>query len=140
MPETPLVESDLHGRRSVSFIVQRFELSRRNVSDRFEQSSVIEPVDPFEGRELNFFKVAPRAVAPDDLGLEEPEDRLGQGVVVGIAQPSASARKKVVGERQSNDAVSQRGVGSFRQANPLDPVVRILRGRFWKFVLSFIPS
>lgn len=30
-------------------IIRLFKLHRRNVADRFEQSPVVEPIDPFEG-------------------------------------------------------------------------------------------
>ena len=42
-------------------IVHQFELCRRDVSDRLEQPAVVEPVDPFERRELDLLKIAPRS-------------------------------------------------------------------------------
>ncbi len=68
---TPLVESGPYGRRSLSFIVQCFELDRRNVSNRLEQSSVVEPVDLLESCELDLFEISPRTVPTDDFGLVE---------------------------------------------------------------------
>jgi hypothetical protein len=42
-------------------------------------------VDPVEGRPLDGFLTLPRAASPDDLGLVEADDRLGEGVVVAVA-------------------------------------------------------
>lgn len=84
MPETRLVESDPGGRNILAFIVQLLELDWWNVPDRVEEPAVVEPVDPLERRELDFFEAPPRAAAVGDLGLEQPDDRFGQGVVIGI--------------------------------------------------------
>ena len=46
---------------------------------------MVEPVHPFQGGELDGFQGAPWPAAPDHLGLVEAVDRLGQGVVIGIA-------------------------------------------------------
>ena len=49
---------------------------------RLEEAMVIEPPDPFEGGEFDVFEVAPRTTWTNKLGLVEPNDRLGQGVVI----------------------------------------------------------
>ncbi len=46
---------------------------------------MVEPVDPFQGRELHGLEAAPGAAPADDLGLVEADDRLGQGIIVGVA-------------------------------------------------------
>jgi hypothetical protein len=46
---------------------------------------VVEPVDPFEGLDLDVVEAAPRAAATYQLGLEQPDLGLGEGVVVGVA-------------------------------------------------------
>lgn len=46
------------------------------------QALVVEPPDPLEGRQLDFLDGAPRLAGLDQLGLEQPVDGLGQGVVV----------------------------------------------------------
>jgi len=69
-------------------MVQRLELGRGDVPDRLEQSSMVEPVDPFERRELDLFNVPPRTVPPDDLGLVEADDGLRQGIVIGAGNTS----------------------------------------------------
>jgi hypothetical protein len=86
--ETSLVESDLPGRALLLFIVHGLELGRGDVPDRIEEPSVVEPVDPFEGGEFYFLEALPRAIGPDHFCLKEPKDRLGQGVVVRIANTS----------------------------------------------------
>jgi hypothetical protein len=51
----------------------------------FEEAAVVEPVDPFEGRVLEVVEAAPRAAVADELGLVEPDDRFGEGIVVRVA-------------------------------------------------------
>jgi len=46
---------------------------------------VVEPVDPFQGGELEVVEASPGAFVADELGLVEADDRLGQGVVVAVA-------------------------------------------------------
>lgn len=65
-----------------------FGLGRRNISDRFEQAAVVEPVDPFEGCVFHGFKGFPGSFPVDDLGLVEAVDGFGQGVVVAVADAS----------------------------------------------------
>ena len=50
-----------------------------------EQAPVVVPVHPFEGGELDCLAGAPRAAPGDELGLVQPDDGFGQGVVVGVA-------------------------------------------------------
>ena len=46
------------------------------------RASVVEPVDPFGGGELDEVKGAPGAAWFDQLGLVEPVDRLREGIVI----------------------------------------------------------
>ena len=46
---------------------------------------MVEPVDPFEGGELDRFEVTLGAALTNHLGLVQADDRLGQRIVVGIA-------------------------------------------------------
>lgn len=64
------------------FVVWLFGLGRRDVADRLEYAAVVEPVDPVQGGVFERFQRTPWASPMDDLGLVEPVDRLGQGVVV----------------------------------------------------------
>ena len=40
-------------------IIPFFGLGRRDISDRFEQPAIVEPIDPFQGGELDGFEVSP---------------------------------------------------------------------------------
>lgn len=71
--------------------VQRLMLGRRDVTDRLQQSAMIEPVDPLQSGELDGFQVSPRSAFADHLGFEQPDHRLREGVVVGV--PDAAHRR-----------------------------------------------
>ena len=62
-----------------------FVFGRRDVADWFEQSAVIEPIDPFQGRVLDVIDDFPRSFPADHPGFIEPVDRFGQRVVVRVA-------------------------------------------------------
>ena len=51
------------------------------MTDRPEEPPLIEPVDPFEGREFHGFEMPPRASTADGLGLVVPDHRFGEGIV-----------------------------------------------------------
>jgi len=57
----------------------------RDVSNRSHQPAMVEPVDPFEGSELDGLEETPGSAPVNQLGLIEPIDRFRQGVVAGIA-------------------------------------------------------
>ena len=46
---------------------------------------MVEPVYPFQGRELHRFERAPRAATMNDLCFVEAVDRLGESIVIGVA-------------------------------------------------------
>ena len=69
-------------------VVVLFELGRRDLAVGFEEAAVVEPVDPFEGGVLEVVEAAPGAAVADELGLVEPDDRLGERVVVRVALAS----------------------------------------------------
>nr|WP_234401609.1 hypothetical protein [Thermobifida halotolerans] len=54
-------------------------------SDLAVQAAVVEPVDVLGDREFKVVDVLPRAAVADRLGLEQRVERLGQGIVVGVA-------------------------------------------------------
>ena len=56
-----------------------------DVANGFEQPLVVEPVDPFERGVFDRFEVAPPPAPVDHLGLVKAIDRLGQSVVIAIA-------------------------------------------------------
>lgn len=57
----------------------------RNVSDGLEKPAAAEPVDPFECCELDRLEAAPRSAPMNDFGLVEADHRLGERVVVRVA-------------------------------------------------------
>jgi hypothetical protein len=61
---------------------------RRDVADRLEEPPVVEPVYPFQGRELHRLERAPRATLMDDLGFVESVDRFCESIVIGVADAS----------------------------------------------------
>jgi hypothetical protein len=52
-------------------MIALFGLCGRDISDRFEQAAVVEPVDPFEGCIFHGFKGFPWPSPMDDLRLVE---------------------------------------------------------------------
>ena len=49
---------------------------------------MVEPVDPGQGGIFDRFKGLPRLLAADQFGLVQADDGLGQGVVIGVADPA----------------------------------------------------
>jgi hypothetical protein len=64
-----------------------------------QEATIVEPVHPFEGRELDGLEVAPRSASMDDLSLVEAVDRLGQRVVVRVADAADGGLDPGLGER-----------------------------------------
>jgi hypothetical protein len=60
--------------------VELFELGGWDLAVGFEEAAVVEPVDPFEGRVLEVVEAAPGFAVSDELGLVQPDDRLGEGI------------------------------------------------------------
>ena len=58
---------------------------RRYVTDGLQESPVVEPVYPFQRRELDGFEVSPRPAPMDHLGLVETVDGFGESIVIGIS-------------------------------------------------------
>src|SRR5258706_12931091 len=50
-----------------------------------QEPSVVEPVDPFEGGELDGLEVPPWSAPVDQLGLVKTVDGFGEGIVIGIS-------------------------------------------------------
>jgi hypothetical protein len=61
-------------------MIALFGLHGRDVADRLEKASGVEPIDPLEGGELDRLEAAPGTAPPDHLRLEETDDRLGERV------------------------------------------------------------
>jgi hypothetical protein len=65
-------------------MVGRFRFGGWDVSDRLEQTAVIEPVDPFQRRQFDRLRAAARAAAIDHLGPEQAVDGFGERIVLTI--------------------------------------------------------
>jgi hypothetical protein len=52
-----------------------FSFGRRDVANRLKQSTVIEPINPLEGGELNGMEVTPGPAAINELGLVEADEK-----------------------------------------------------------------
>ena len=82
-------------------VIGGFDLGGRDVSDRLEKASVVEPVGPFECRELDGLEGTPGSAPMDHLGLEQADDGLGERIIVAVADAAdggldaASARRSV---------------------------------------------
>jgi len=68
------------------------------VADRLEQPAVIEPVHPFEGGVLNRLERAPRPAPIDHLRLEQADHRLGQSIIVAVADAADGGFDARLGE------------------------------------------
>ena len=66
-------------------VVALLGLGRRDVADGLQEPSVVEPIDPFEGGELDGLEAAPRSAPMDHLGFVEAVDGFGESIVIGIS-------------------------------------------------------
>jgi hypothetical protein len=60
------------------------------------------PVDPFQGRQLDVIEPLPGPVAADQLGLEQPDVGLGQGVVQRVANAADAGCGAAAASRSVN--------------------------------------
>ena len=68
--------------------ISLFSFGGRDVADGFQEPSMVEPVDPFQGCELDGLQRSPWSASMDHLGLVKTIDGLGQGIVVAVAHAS----------------------------------------------------
>jgi hypothetical protein len=61
-------------------MVGGLELGRRDITNGLQQPAVVEPVDPLQGGVLDLVDALPGAAPADQLGLVQPDDRLGQRI------------------------------------------------------------
>jgi hypothetical protein len=66
-------------------VVGGLEFGGRDVSAGFLEAVVVEPVDVLEGGDLDLLGGVPGAAGLDQLGLEQADHRLGQGIVEQLA-------------------------------------------------------
>ena len=74
-----------------------FDLDGGDVTERFVQTVVVEPVDPFQDGQFHLSAGPPDAIS-DQLGLERVDKALGQCVVVGVADRPDRRQDAVVVE------------------------------------------
>ena len=80
-----MFESGCHGLTGDLGIVARLGFGGRDIADGLEEAPMVEPVHPFESRELHCLGMTPGAAPADHLGLEQADDRLGESIVVAVA-------------------------------------------------------
>jgi SAM-dependent methyltransferase len=73
-----------HGGLSQVTVVGGLQFCRWEIADLAVEPAVVVPVDVGEGGQLDLLKRAPGAAAADQLSLDQPDGRLGQGVVVAV--------------------------------------------------------
>ena len=83
-----MFESRRHGGLLHHGVVAFLGFSGRDVADGLEEPSVVEPVDPFEGGELNRLERAPWPTPVNDFSLVKAVDGFGQSVVIAVADAS----------------------------------------------------
>jgi hypothetical protein len=67
-------------------VVGILQFGGRNVTARFIEPLVVEPVHVFQSGELDLLGGAPGPARLDQFGLEQADHGLGQGVVVGVTR------------------------------------------------------
>lgn len=86
---------------SLASVVCLLVLDRGKVPARLQQALAVEPGDPLQRRELHILDLTSGPPPPNDLRLEETDQRLRQGVVVRVADAPtdssmpASAKRSV---------------------------------------------
>src|SRR4051794_2095112 len=81
LPEAGWFESGCHGWMLQHGVVALLSFGRRYVADGLQEPPVVEPVHPFQRRELDGFERPPRPTSMDDLSFVETIDRLGESIV-----------------------------------------------------------
>jgi hypothetical protein len=74
-----------HGGLFQHGVVALLGFGRRDVADGLQEPSVVEPIHPFQGRELDGLEAAPWPAPMDHLSLVETVDGFGESVVIGIS-------------------------------------------------------
>ena len=105
-------ESRRHGGFIRHGVVACLGFGRRHVADGLQEPSGIEPIDPFEGRELDRFERAPRSAPMDHFGFVQAVDRLGESVVVRV--PDAADRRFNAGVGQTLGVLDRDVLGTPR--------------------------
>jgi hypothetical protein len=74
-------------------VVPLLELRWRNVTERLQQALRVEPRHPFQRGVFDVVEAAPGATAVDHFRLVQPDHRLGQRVVIRVADAAHRRRR-----------------------------------------------
>ena len=85
MPEAIWFKLRGHGDVLQHGVISFLGFGGRDIADGFQQPPVVAPADPFERGMFDSFKGSLQTSAVDHLGLVKAVDRLGQGVVITVA-------------------------------------------------------
>jgi hypothetical protein len=85
LPEAGWFESGCHGQLFDHGGIALLGFGRRDVADGLQQPAIVEPIDPDQTRELDVLEASPRPAPMNDLGFVEAIDRLGESIVVRVA-------------------------------------------------------
>ena len=85
MPEAVWFKLCRHGRSFQHGVVALLGFGRRDVADGLQEPAVVEPIHPFQRRELDGLEAAPWSTPMDHLGLLKAVDGFGERVVIGIS-------------------------------------------------------
>src|SRR5690625_4429140 len=91
---------------------------------------MVEPVHPLQGGDLHVGNSPPGSQVVDDLGLVEPDDRLGESIVVAVALAADRGSHAGLSEplRVANREILRAAVAMYYQAPvPLPSVQRLLQ-------------
>ena len=110
-----MFESGCHGLTGDLGIVARLGFGGRDVADGLEEAPIVEPVHPFEGGELHRLGMAPGAAPADHLSLEQADDRLGESIVVAVAD--AADRRLDAGIGQALGVADRDVLGGFKRSS-----------------------
>jgi hypothetical protein len=66
-------------------VVVGFGLDRGNVSEDLKQAPVVVPVDPLQGGSSTASSLRQVPLTANQFGLEQADDRFGQGIVEGLS-------------------------------------------------------
>ena len=92
---------------------------------------MVEPVHPLDGSELHRLGMTPGTTPADHLGFEEPDHRLGQGIVVtvadaadrrldaGLGKPLGIADRDILGDSSGRRNTLGRRVAMKRRRRPM---------------------
>ena len=80
-----MFESRRHGGFCHHGVVALLGFDRRDVADRLQQPAIVEPVYPFQRRELDCLERPPWPAPVDDLGFVKAVDGFGEGIVGAVA-------------------------------------------------------